>query len=207
MIQEKIKPSVHICCPLGLYFKNQKCFKSEKPAPAPEFPIIYTTHLKISNITVQDFQQIYHNPCLRGNYGLNPEMNKFYFLDNGTIKKENTNELLLPNKYCLATILRNNHSSTVVAECSIPDCLVSTDNLTIYGIGYFISSVFLAAVLFVYVVLRELQNLYGLVLRSYVGMLMVSQVALGFNQLVSKPIFVVKPLCKTMGKHLFFFFY
>lgn len=129
-----------------------------------------------------------------------PEWDVFYFLENGTIFTVNVTKkvLLTVDDYCLAEILDENGTRSIIAVCFPP----TKTNSILYPIATLLSTPFLLGTFVVYALLPELSNLPGSVLKAYVFMLLVAYVAVATVQLGDEKVLNSLPLCVSLGKVL-----
>lgn len=136
--------------------------------------------------------------CPTGRYKLEPEKypeDQFVLQSNGTLLAGNN---ILPQwKYCLD--LHEDHVGVKVLVCYDPEVPEIAVGGIIYPFGIAISVPFLLATLFVYAIIPELKNLYGMTLMCYVGCLVVAYSFLASERFV----YSGHPLCVTIGELTF----
>lgn len=201
------KPLVPVCCSPGLYYLHGDCVETDEDSwPTVDFPEIYTAELKPSNLTSDDFRRINYYPCTDGSFGINPAEDVHYFLENGTIYTENLTypALITQNDYCLA-LMRNEENATYNTVIAV--CLPKEDDVPkFFSVASLLSAIFLAATFFIYVVIADLQNIHGIIVRAYVAMLMTAYFALAIVQLGDQYVLEVVELCQALGNYVTFFF-
>ncbi|XP_043283137.1 G-protein coupled receptor Mth2-like [Venturia canescens] len=135
--------------------------------------------------------------CPNGKYKLEPEKydeDRFVLQSNGTLV---TGDNIFPQwKYCLD--VHENHPGVRVLVCHNPEVPEIVVGRIIYPFGIVISIPFLLATLFVYAVIPELKNLYGMTLMCYVGCLVVAYSLFASANLI----YTGNTLCVTIGKSL-----
>ncbi|XP_053592814.1 G-protein coupled receptor Mth2 isoform X1 [Microplitis demolitor] len=128
--------------------------------------------LKNTSGLSNNFKIIKNMICPYGMYRLEPERytdDEFIIFSNGSLK---TTEIILSqSEYCIDW--NENLNNIIVIVCHIPQSEDQEfDNpikTIVHPIGVMISIPFFAATLFVYAVIPELRNLYGITLMCYVG--------------------------------------
>ncbi|XP_025602384.2 G-protein coupled receptor Mth2-like isoform X8 [Athalia rosae] len=200
---------VPICCPAGLYTSGTRCVEnSELPASELQFPQVWTSDLVPVNRSDWIYARVYGFPCASGSYALSPDENpedEFYLLENGTIYKPKYLEgtLLGTSDYCFASVLRGNESETVVAVCFAD---YSDTIPLIYPVAMLLSTPFLIATFVIYTVIPELDNIHGLTLRAYVGVLFLAYIALVTAQLGDQAVLATDALCTGLAFTIHFSF-
>ncbi|XP_074105856.1 G-protein coupled receptor Mth2 isoform X1 [Cotesia typhae] len=143
---------------------------------------------KLENISglSQKFRVIVNQICPFGRYRLEPERfedDNFVIFLNGTLK---TGDLsLTQSQYCLDW--DHDFKTIIVLVCHSPELVVEEENpmvTIVHPIGVIISIPFLVATLFVYAVIPELRNLYGITLMCYVGCLLGAYIFLVTGRLI-----------------------
>lgn len=151
-------------------------------------------------MTSANFRRNYGIPCLHGSYALDPDEDNYYFLENGTILTINSTNppLITQEDYCLAVIqIDEEISLTLVAVCIPPEDRQPTE----FIIFYFLSAVSLNLLFIIYMLLKDLQNIHGMVVRAHVFMLSIGYYALAANNLGTEFSFQYDFICLSFGNY------
>lgn len=172
-------------------------------------PPVYSIDLTPMNVTTneENFRLLYWDPCIETERSpLNPNDypdEKFYLLKNGSFYlpfSAQEKRILNPEQYCLAAIEHISAQEYLVIFCEEKTVKVDSVNSGLFfSIGMIVSVLFLLITWLVYTLIKELQNLHGVVLRVYILSLTVSFSILSAVRIVPQN-WISQECCFFIGK-------
>lgn len=180
------RPIVPLCCEPGLYLRGSRCFADDAfPAEKIVLPEIHRSDLSISSVRPEEFVPRYGGThCLiNALYNLHPASAddvSIYMLENGTICVNDStsgDRAFATEKYCLASQMTGNGSTSVVSVCLQVHYISDLRNLIINVILPSLSVPFFLAMFMIYTILPEVRSIQRHVFLSYIATLFLSYVS------------------------------
>ncbi|XP_032665102.1 G-protein coupled receptor Mth2-like isoform X1 [Odontomachus brunneus] len=175
---------IPICCELGYRMIRGICTPDDSEY---DFPEVHEIGKKVDEV----FPLFVSDPCTNGHYLLNSSLypdDEYIIMTNGSVYQTLLNSFIDPTTYCFAVVM--NKSKYELTMCfDTANTTVEEDvdftGIIILDIGIFVSLPFLLLTFVVYTILPELWNMYGYILRGYIGSLFLAYILLVPFQMMS----------------------
>ncbi|XP_032665103.1 uncharacterized protein LOC116841378 isoform X2 [Odontomachus brunneus] len=191
---------IPICCELGYRMIRGICTPDDSEY---DFPEVHEIGKKVDEV----FPLFVSDPCTNGHYLLNSSLypdDEYIIMTNGSVYQTLLNSFIDPTTYCFAVVM--NKSKYELTMCfDTANTTVEEDvdftGIIILDIGIFVSLPFLLLTFVVYTILPELWNMYGYILRGYIGSLFLAYILLVPFQMMS-PDGLSDAVCIGSGKRI-----
>jgi len=164
---------IQLCCPFGDRLTSKReCVAGQNNY---SFPDVYQNNSKSSKKLNELFQLTIRNPCvLRENAHRILSPDKYLLLINGSLYRNDSNELVPSMSYCLVILDRNIYDAII--------CLKQPSFSIFKSVCFLTSSPFLLLTFVVYSILPEVQNVHSCTLRVYIASLLTTNIIMFFVQ-------------------------
>ncbi|PSN39210.1 hypothetical protein C0J52_22283 [Blattella germanica] len=170
-----LKKCIRKCCPEGHILTDEGDCSVSVHTPSFILPLFDEHTFNLVHYTKRDRHILYGHPCPGYDNFILGE--KYFLLQTGKLYLPVTNEYFTAETYCLEFSESSNKIVPVICldeSLTMDEEVTSLLDTTLYRIGMIVSLFFLFATFMVYSILRELKNLHGMCLMSYVASLFVS---------------------------------